>query len=290
MARMSIDDMFLRDPRVVLLARRLGISKYDARGRILEVFGLIYDRVDDVLAADVIDVATEIEGFAAHMIAVDLAEQTRRGIRIKGAEERIEYLRKKQLAAIEGGRKSGESRRNNSKHPVNHELNHGAKHQFTEREASANPPDPVPALVPVPASPPDPVPDPVRSEKNSAAPSAGGSRSRKPKPSEPTEQERTTAMSVLEKLSARNGVRYSGARDHVQSIVGRLRDGLTEMDLRKVIAYCAVELKWAEKPDMAPYLRPETLFGPKTIAKYLDPARAWFEKLPPERQPQGAAS
>lgn len=85
-------------------------------------------------------------------------------------------------------------------------------------------------------------------------------------------------MRVLDKLSARNGVRYSGSAEHVRLIVAQFRNGLTEADLRKVIGYCADELEWQDKPGMAIYLRPETLFGPKTITKYLDPARAWFEK------------
>lgn len=85
-------------------------------------------------------------------------------------------------------------------------------------------------------------------------------------------------MFVLRKLSERSGVRYSGTDEHVRLIVSRLRSGLTEADLRKVIGYCAIELDWQDNADMAKYLRPETLFGPKTISKYLDAARDWFAK------------
>ncbi len=122
-------------------------------------------------------------------------------------------------------------------------------------------------------------------KKNSARPSGGGLHAgseskRKPKPSDATADERETALWILGKLGQRSGVKYSGAAEHVRLIVRHLREGVTEQDMRKVIGYCAVELKWADKPDMQPYLRPETLFGPKTIAKYLDPARAWFEANP----------
>jgi uncharacterized phage protein (TIGR02220 family) len=137
-------------------------------------------------------------------------------------------------------------------------------------------------------------------EKNSAAPTAGGpvleiptpKAKRKPKPSDPTAAERESVRVVLEKLSTRNGVRYSGTAEHTRLIVNHLRAGVTEMDLRAVIGYCALELDWATNADMAKYLRPETLFGPKTIDRYLDPARTWFSKLPedtaskpPERDP-----
>lgn len=84
---------------------------------------------------------------------------------------------------------------------------------------------------------------------------------------------------MLEKLTAQNGVRYSGTDTHTKLIVRQLRRGVSEIDMRAVIGYCAVELAWRDG-DMAKYLRPETLFGPESISKYLDPARQWFSKLP----------
>ncbi len=60
------------------------------------------------------------------------------------------------------------------------------------------------------------------------------------------------------------------------------------MDLRYVIAYCAAERGWADDPKMHGNLRPETLFGPETIWRYLDPARSWVSKLPAD-EPQPAA-
>lgn len=120
---------------------------------------------------------------------------------------------------------------------------------------------------------------------DSAAASPGGAvpnpskatRKRKQKPSEPTPYERAVAKVLLEKLGERNGISYTGAPDHVRLIANRLRDGLTELDLRSIIAHCAVDLEWAEPGhEMAKYLRPETLFGPKTYTRYLDPARKFM--------------
>jgi uncharacterized phage protein (TIGR02220 family) len=110
-------------------------------------------------------------------------------------------------------------------------------------------------------------------------------RPRKPKPSEPTPAELASVRVVLGKLSVRNGVAYTGSGEHVRLITAQLRSGVSEQDLRAVIGYCAVELGWADKPDMAKYLRPETLFGPKTISRYLDPARTWFASLPSSAPP-----
>ena len=148
--------------------------------------------------------------------------------------------------------------------------------------------------------------------KNSAPPSAGGgllnlevaiqrnlgdiglarARGKKPKPNEPTPAEIASVQTILSKLSAQNGVAYSGTDAHTRLIVRQLRRAITEMDMRAVIGYCAVELGWANDEDMHKYLRPETLFGPETISKYLDPARNWFAKLPGQaqtNQPEGAA-
>jgi hypothetical protein len=145
MARMSIDDKFLRDARVVLLGRRFAWSRRETMGALLDLFAVAYDREDDVIPAAEIDVTAGEAGFADALIDVDLGEPTADGVRIKGAAARIEYLTNKREAGRKGGRKSGEARRNRNE----------AKRSTpsSDREAHGNPPDPVPDLVP------DPVPD-----------------------------------------------------------------------------------------------------------------------------------
>jgi uncharacterized phage protein (TIGR02220 family) len=113
----------------------------------------------------------------------------------------------------------------------------------------------------------------------------GAARGRKPKPSDPTASELASVRVILDKLGAQNGVRYRDSAEHTKLIVNQLRLGVTEMELRSIVGYCAIEKDWKNKPEMQEYLRPETLFGPKTIAKYLDPARTWFEKLEPDKPP-----
>ncbi len=152
MARMSIDDMFLRDPRVGILALELGCNKYEARGRLLEVWSICYDRVSEALPEAHVDAASEIPGFASALVKAGLAECACDGvIRISGVKQRVEYLEAKARAGRKGGVKSGESRRNT------HEAK--PKQPRSTPQAPPNPsvPDSVPDSVPVP----DPVPDPV---------------------------------------------------------------------------------------------------------------------------------
>lgn len=136
-----------------------------------------------------------------------------------------------------------------------------------EREAPALPAD---APVSAPAAPP--------------APSRSGQgKRRKAKPSEHTPDELAIAGRVLGKITERTGVEYQGSREHLRLIVGRLRDGVDEWDLRAVVAYCWHDLDWSGKPEMRAYLRPETLFGPQTIERYLAPARTAYAHLRAER-------
>lgn len=302
MARMSIDDKVVRDPRIDRLARLCGWSRRETRACMEDVWALCYDRVVPYLPADDIEVAATRDaitppmtsfvdaikacGLARDATARDRFFEKKDGsklpwpdgewrdrVYLAGASERIGYLLTQKDAGHRGGLKSGESRRNQAEGSLKQPSSRASSDPqgSTNPSASASVPDPSSASAPSSAS--------DNSEKNSARPSVGGSRSRS-KPSEPTADERAIAMFVLSKLGQRSGVKFSGATEHIRLIVSRLRDGVTEHDLRKVIGYCAVELEWADDPSMAKYLRPETLFGPKTIAKYLDAARTWFDKQP----------
>lgn len=107
----------------------------------------------------------------------------------------------------------------------------------------------------------------------------GGPKKRSAK-SPPSPAERAIAMRVLAALTRRNGTEYRGSDAHVKLIAHHIREGVTEGELRAVVAFCADErprgLGWQSEPSMAMYLRPETLFGPKTLSKYLDTARTRY--------------
>jgi hypothetical protein len=145
---MSVDDKVARDPRITRLAARLGWHRHRVVGcLILDVWALCYDLETPHLTRENIDASTGQAGFTDHMIAVDLATETRAGIRVAGASERIEYLHRARDAGKRGGINSGITRR--SAKPL--------KASRSNPQGSSKPPDPVPDPVPLPA--PDPVPD-----------------------------------------------------------------------------------------------------------------------------------
>lgn len=265
MARMAIDDSFLRDPRVERLGRRCGWSKRETRGALLDVFALCYDRVSSVLDPADIDFAAEMEGFSALMVEVGLASPVRNGVRISGSEDRIRYLQSRSETGRQGGVKSGEARRANHRRSPSKD----PKVTFEENEGLLNPPD----LVPDPSPPPVPSPVPDQERKRVST---------RPRQRDSLASvDAAAAAAVLSRLSAVTGVEYRGAKEHVKLVVARYRDGLDELDLRKVIAYVSRPtgdgaLGWSDDSKMQKYLRPETLFGPQTIERYLDAARSWF--------------
>jgi uncharacterized phage protein (TIGR02220 family) len=272
---MSIDDMVVRDPRITKLASLVGWSRRETVGcLVLDVWPICYDQREHIIAADLINIAAGNDGFADAMVRAGLAEWVRgnRKVRIKGAQERIEYLERKREAGRVGGVNSGKSRRQNSS--TDHD---GA-------QAPGNPPSP--PSVPVPPSAPSPVLVPVQEKEQSAPPAAVLAgfklevdkqvrRRAKERPTA-TAEESATVTRVLQKLGERTGCGYTGSRAHTDLIVARLRDGFTEEDLRRVIAYCAESLEWGEPGHKLNHcLRPETLFGPETIERYVYKAREY---------------
>lgn len=125
-------------------------------------------------------------------------------------------------------------------------------------------------------------------EASPPAPSPSVPRSKKRPTPKYTEDELAGIKLVLQKLTNRNQITYQGSEAHKALIASRLRAGYSTWDLRRVIAYCADHLGWQDNPDMIAYLRPETLFGPKTMEKYVYAARAWDPAgEPPEAAQQG---
>ena len=268
MARMSIDDMVARDPRITTLTEILGWSRREVVGcLVLDVWPICYDQATHLVSERMIDSAAGHPGFAKAMIECELARRDRSGkLHVSGAKERVKYIKDKAEAGREGGLKSGISRRKRT------------KQNTKQPEAAGNPPDPVNPIVPDPVNP--------NKTKNPLSPQGGCSRgsvfsvgSDSPVSDPASTPEQRTVAVVLDKLGAHSGTSFSGNPVHSKLIGDRLSDGLSELDLRKVVAYCAVELGWSEKPEMKKYLRPETLFSPKGISKYLDAARSWSKTL-----------
>lgn len=172
MARMSIDDMVGRDPRITVLAKLIGWSRRETLGCLVgDVWPITYDQRTHLVSERVIDAAAGHDGFAAAMIEAELATRDRSGkVRVGGARERVEYLNHKARSGREGGLKSAESRRNKSKQT--------SSSGGSTPQAAGNPPapDPSPASVPDPVSVLSPAPEPPAKQTWAAErhPDAGG--------------------------------------------------------------------------------------------------------------------
>jgi uncharacterized phage protein (TIGR02220 family) len=77
---------------------------------------------------------------------------------------------------------------------------------------------------------------------------------------------REQARKVLEFLNAKTGRNYQPVEANLDFIIGRLRDGASEDDLRSVIAKKTREWRGDEK--MNQFLRPATLFNRTKFAQY----------------------
>ncbi len=293
MARMSIDDSVQRDPRITKLSQLVGWSRRETGGcLIMDVWPICYDQREHTIAADLVDIAAGKPGFAAAMVESGLAEWARGNakVRIKGARERIEYLDHQKKAGRVGGLKSAESRLKSSSAASSNPQALG--NPSASASASALPSASVPDLVPVQeeeerdlsaASSPLQL-EALKARVDAATGDIGRRRARKqPKAREFTPEQRAIATRVLTRLSESSGVRYSGSDPHVGLIVDRLDDGIHELELRAIVAHCASPEAsggrgWEGNERMRQHLSPETLFGPKTHTKYLDPARTQYAK------------
>lgn len=166
MARMSVDDMLGRDPRLMRLAKACGWSRRETAGcLVLDVWPLGYDRESsDLLDAD-IDTAAGMDGFAQKMVEADLAvRRSTDRIRLRGLRDRIKYLKDKRAAGMRGGRKrvenireSGQANSKQTPSKLQAPVKQTSSTSGSTPQADGNPSASASASAPVSA--PDPVPD-----------------------------------------------------------------------------------------------------------------------------------
>jgi len=274
MTRINVDSKMRTDPRFHVAAALLGRSVHEVRDRVLDVWFACADHRSETIPARWVDIAAGLDGFGEALVKADLAKHAEPDhLRIAGVEERIRYLKDLAAKAKAGGSRSGEVRASKRGKRT---VRAGGSVGFDSVEANAsherNPLSlalslsPDPALSQIPPNPP-----------------LGGSRSPGKRGAKPdiAPEAFKQAATVLETLGGYSGVRYTVSPVHARLIASRLAEGLTVLDLRKVAWYCARVLQWGEPPepgktDMRRFLRPETLYGPQTIARYLDAARSEY--------------
>lgn len=73
---------------------------------------------------------------------------------------------------------------------------------------------------------------------------------------------------IISYLNEKAGSKYRSNVKATQELInGRVREGYSMEDFKKVIDYCCSE--WLHRPEMKPYLRPSTLFRPSKFESYL---------------------
>lgn len=160
MSRLNVDASALKDTRFVRLARLLKLpgGKYEARGRVEELWWLCTDRETYTLKAIDVAIAMDLEDEASTthaLLEAELAEVVEHEIlvgedftptpgvkmeclRIRGTEGRIEWLARKRRAGAKGGKSKGGSTSNGAS------KQNGASASSTNGEC-LTPPAPAPA-------------------------------------------------------------------------------------------------------------------------------------------------
>ena len=112
--RINVDDVALRDKDINRrLPRYAGLSRFDAFGRLIHVWGLAYDQRSSVVRVEDVDDVAEHEGFAAAMVQAEIADRVDDElIRIHGVQERIAYLIKQSESGARGGARAKDRPRN----------------------------------------------------------------------------------------------------------------------------------------------------------------------------------
>lgn len=101
----------LSDLRIRRLARLLHLSHPEALGRLLFVWHAVYEHHAESLDAETIDTVAEVDGFAAAMGTVGLAEEQPDGLwRICGASDQLTWQAGQRAKAAKGGKRKAQNR------------------------------------------------------------------------------------------------------------------------------------------------------------------------------------
>ncbi len=239
MARMSIDDMLGRDPRLLRLAKSCGWSRRETAGcLVLDVWPLCYDREKSDIADIDIDIAADMDGFAQLMVNSGLAVRVGPGkVRVSGAKKRIKYLQAKQASGYKGGLKSAEARNKESKqNSSTGQAN--SKQPSSKGQAAVNPSVPDSASASV--SPPVLVPDPPPVQDQRASPAATD---------EPKVNHQPAIRHFEDRYLVAEGGAYSWPKGHAAAIHRLVKlHGLDEVIRRTDLLFDGKGPTWIKPP------------------------------------------
>lgn len=138
-ASVRIEQKVFTDPRFAILGKLMGVSRFDAIGRMASVYSHCTEIGAHSLSGSVIDVVADFDGFADLISRpdVNLAEIAGNSLRIKGTEGRVEWLE----ACRENGKKGGRPK-------LKPNPNLGVNQTLTGIEPESNLPTPTPTPTP----------------------------------------------------------------------------------------------------------------------------------------------
>lgn len=121
MARTNLDGLFHMDKRFDYLGKLTGAGKHDSRSRVLDLWHIAIDRLDDIMSSKEIGIQSELgpdKGleFAECLVEADLAESLGDDrFRLRGVAHRSEWLAKQRT----NGKRGGRPRNSENKPPEN---------------------------------------------------------------------------------------------------------------------------------------------------------------------------
>ena len=309
-ASVRVEGDALTDPRFARLGKLLGSNADEALGKMIRVWSYCTTINAHSLPPEDVDALVAREGFSGLALEVGLAEAQENGaIRICGTKGRIEWLAKLRRNSEKGGNATRakwgptEGQVGANRGPSGPHLA-GAKRGPKEGPPTLTLP---PALVPAPTQsipeetlsrsgistgPVLPIAPGTAENAEAANPHAAPFEGTEAMPGAsngtpartPTKAERLKAeapqvtAAYVTFLNERLATKYE-ARADVQKLVRRLLErGHTLLEMQAVAMLCRKE--WADKPDMAKYLRPSTLLTAEKFGERLDRARVmWPARL-----------
>lgn len=238
------------DLRFDRLAKVTGLpTRWDALGRMIPIWNACTESGNPLIEKDVCDLLFGCADVADKIVRVGLGFDDENAIRIAGYDEHCAWLNVTREAGKTGGKHGFKGGRPSTKSKAKE----GVKAKTPRGVTKVNP-------------------STVINYQLSVISNSGSLNSELVEAAGPAE----LALACLAKIT---GVGYGSSKKHQALVTARIADGIPLADLIRIAEFCAYGKAWRGDSKMHGYLRPETLWGSDSHAKYLDAARAWDGRL-----------